>query len=194
MENIRIKNEEIEELLGGEVSDFPKYTKQIINLANQNSKGTGPKVVGQLSDLIQEFNGKKLADWERWYKEKHPKAIDNATDKITSMIDNLREAMNEIDRSLVKKWTEDLIILKTFMGLRFQEAILKKISERVGKPYRLANPNEEAKGVDGFIGKTPVSIKPNTYKSKKGLSENIDVKIIYYEKKKDCLVVEYSNL
>ncbi len=42
------------------VLEFPKYTTQLMNLANQNSQGTRPKVVGQMSDLIQEFDGKKI--------------------------------------------------------------------------------------------------------------------------------------
>jgi len=28
--------------------------------------------------------------------------------------------------------------------------------------YRLAEPDEESKGIDGYIGDIPVSIKPNT--------------------------------
>ena len=41
-----------------------------MNLANQNSQGTRSKVVGQLSDLIQEFQGNSIEEWEEWYKHK----------------------------------------------------------------------------------------------------------------------------
>lgn len=34
---------------------FPKYTTQIINIANQNAGGTRPKVVGQMSELIIDY-------------------------------------------------------------------------------------------------------------------------------------------
>lgn len=50
----KIKNSELIAEISGEAKQFPKYTTQIINLANQNSKGTIPDVVGQLSELIQE--------------------------------------------------------------------------------------------------------------------------------------------
>ncbi len=189
---IKIKTIELEQLLNVDKYDFPKYSTQILNLANQNAQGTRPKVVGQLSDLIQEFNGKTIKEWENWYLKKHPKAIENASDKIFSMVENFKDVMNKIDKDLITTWVKDLVIIKTFIGLRFQEAILKKISHLLNKNYRLAIPEEESQGIDGFIGNIPVSIKPHTYKIKKALSEEIDVKIIYYEKKKDGLNIYFS--
>ncbi len=61
---LKLKNNEIQEIIKGEIIEFPKYSTQLMNLANQNSQGTRPKVVGQLSDLIQEFDGNKIEDWE----------------------------------------------------------------------------------------------------------------------------------
>ncbi|HII38851.1 TPA: MjaI family restriction endonuclease, partial [Candidatus Micrarchaeota archaeon] len=49
-----LKNSELVAEISEEAKEFPKYTTQIINLANQNAQGTRPKVVGQLSELIQE--------------------------------------------------------------------------------------------------------------------------------------------
>ncbi len=62
---IKISNEEIKELLGAPQFDFPKYSTQIINLANRNARGTRPNVVGQMSELIQEFPGYTIQEWER---------------------------------------------------------------------------------------------------------------------------------
>lgn len=36
------------------MKEFPRYTTQILNLANQDAQGTRPRVVGQLSELIKE--------------------------------------------------------------------------------------------------------------------------------------------
>jgi hypothetical protein len=58
--------------------------------------------------------------------------------------------------------------------------------------YRLATPNEESKGIDGFIGNKPISVKPITYKTKLGLNETIDVPIVFYDKKKSEIVVEFE--
>jgi len=188
----KIKNKEVQEIISGEPVDFPKYTTQLMNLANQNAQGTRASVVGQMSDLIQEFPGRTLDEWREWYTRKHPNAITNASDKIATMVDHLKSAIYMIDKDLVEKWVEDLVILKTFVGLRFQEAILKKLSEVKNETYRLATPDEESKGIDGYIGSIPISIKPITYKTKNSLSENIEVAIIFYEKKKDGIVVEYD--
>ena len=121
-------------------------------MANQNSQGTRPKVVGQLSDLIQEFPGQKFDEWVGWYLEKYPEAIDVATDRICGMIENFKHIMPVIDRDMVKDWAKDLVLVKTFIGLRFQEAILKKMAELKGCDYRLAQPHEESQGIDGYVG------------------------------------------
>jgi uncharacterized protein YukE len=190
---IKLTNQEIREHLGSASPEFPKYTTQLINLANQNVQGTRPRVVEQLSELIQAFPGKRLAEWEKWYLKQHPEAINIATNKIVEMLEHLKKAMNKIDRNLVEQWVKDLVIVKTFIGLRFQEAILKKVAENQKVKYRLASPEEESQGIDGFIGNKPASIKPATYRSKRGLSEDIQVSIIYYSKKKDGILVEFEE-
>jgi hypothetical protein len=189
---VKISNKEIQEILAGESVLFPKYTTQIINLANQNAQGTRPRVVGQMSDLIQEFDGKTLNEWREWYKDRMPDAIENATNKIYPMLENLKEAIVKVDKELVRKWVEDLTIIKTFTGLKFQEAVLSKVAEIKRVTHRLANPAEESKGIDGFIGDMAVSIKPITYKIKSSLSERIDVPIIYYDKKKNGILIEFD--
>ncbi|WP_036737825.1 MjaI family restriction endonuclease [Persephonella sp. IF05-L8] len=184
---LKIKNKEIRELLNIETPEFPKYATQIINLANQNAQATRPKVVGQMSELIKEFTGKSIEEWEKWYMEKHPEAIDEATKKIVEMINNFREVISQIDENLVRQWVRDLIIVKTFIGLKFQEAILKKIADEFKLDYKPSAPEEESKGIDGYIGNIPISLKPISYKQKEMLPEEIAIDIVYYEKKRDEL-------
>ena len=191
---IKIKNEELIKELIGEIKNFPKYTTQLMNLANQNSQGTRPKVIGQLSELIQECPAKTYEGWKKWYLDKYPKAIDDATEKISLMIEKLKESIKLINKSMIRAWAEDLILEKTFIGLRFQEAILKKVAKIKNTTYRLSKSYEESIGIDGFIGKMPVSIKPITYKSKEMLKEKIDVGIIFYEKKKSGLDIDISKM
>jgi len=191
---LKIKNRELVAEISGEAKDFPKYTTQIINLANQNAQGTRPKVVGQLSELIQQCPHKEYSKWKEWYLQQQPKAIDDATHKVFAMVEELKKAINHIDEKMIKKWIEDLVIDKTFIGLKFQEAILKRVSKLKNTSYRLSNPKEESKGIDGFIGDIPISIKPITYKTKNMLNEQIDVKFIFYEKKKDGIIVDISQL
>lgn len=191
---IKISFKELIKEISGEAKEFPKYTTQIINLANQNAQGTRPRVVGQLSELIVKCPYKEYHKWKEWYLQQQPKAIDDATKKIFFMVEELKKAINQINENMVRKWVEDLVIDKTFIGLKFQEGILKRIAKLKKMQYRLATPHEESKGIDGFIGETPISIKPITYKTKNMLSEKIEVKIIYYEKKKDGVIIDISEL
>lgn len=191
---IKIKNKELIAEISGEAKSFPKYTTQIINLANQNAQGTRPKVVGQLSELIQKCPHKEYEKWREWYLKEQPNAIKNATEKIFKMVENLKEAINKINENMVRNWVEDLVIDKTFMGLKFQEAILKRVAKIKGTNYRLSNPQEESRGIDGFIGNIPISIKPITYKTKDMLREAIDVKFIFYDKKKDGIIIDASEI
>lgn len=190
---VKLSSDRIRELLRADPLDLPQYTSQLINLANQNSQGTRPKVVGQMSDLVMQFEGKSVVEWEKWYLENHAGKIDVATDKIWGMIEKLKSAIHLIDRDMVNKWVKDLILVKTFVGLRFQEAILAEVANRLGTTYRLAEPDEESKGVDGFVGNAPVSIKPKSYGSKDMLPESIDVVLVFYEKKDNDLLIEFEE-
>lgn len=105
------------------------------------------------------------------------------------MVENLKEAVSKVDKKIVRRWVKDLIIAKTFAGLRFQEAILKKVAEIESTQYRLATPYDESRGIDGYIDDMPVSIKPETYKQMSRVRETIPCRIISYEKKRDGIVV-----
>jgi hypothetical protein len=197
--NFRIQNEELFELNESKTPKFPKYTSQLINWANQNAQGTRPKVVGQLSDLFPEFELEtsiiNMENWKSWYLKKYPDAISTATDKIWNQLGNLKEAIQLIDIDMVREWVEDLVITKTYNGLYFQKAILEKLSVLKNTNYRLATPDEEAKGIDGFVGDTAYSIKPDTYKATnaRSISDNIEVKMIYYTKKKTGLSIDIEE-
>ncbi len=182
--------------------ELPKYSSQLINLANQFAQGTRPKVVGQMSELIKEFRksgGKTFEDWKEWYLQKYPKAIDEATRKIWDMLGKFKEALEHLNDEDVRKWVEDLVLVKTYEGLMLQEAILKKVAEEVGAGYRLATPEEESKGIDGVIilknKEIPVSIKPTTYvMQERHLPEELKGYLIVYEKKKNKIVIDYSQV
>lgn len=190
---IKIKNNEIEELSKASKYAFPKYVTQIINLVNSNAQGTRPIVVGQMSELIQEFDGKTLDEWVTWYNERQPNAIDNATEKIYGMYQLMSDAFNAITREMIEEWVKDLVYTKTYCGLKFQSAIIAFLADKMNKTWRLANVEEEAKGIDGFVGDKPIQIKSITYKIEGHLSENIEVPIVYYDKKKDGINIEFDE-
>ncbi len=192
-----LKNDLIEDFNDSESFSFPKYTSQLINWANQNAQGTRPVVVGQMSELFPEFmaSGEEITieNWRNWYVERYPDAFDKATDKIFAQVEKLRNAIPLIDREMVERWVEDLVISKTFNGMYVQKAILASLAERKGTTYRLATPEEESVGIDGYVGNVPYSVKPDTYKTMGRLSETIDVKMIYYTKTKTGLTIEVEE-
>ncbi len=192
MKKVKISNSDIEKLSNASQYPFPKYVTQIINLLNSNAQGTRPAVVGQMSELIQEFDGKTLEEWIEWYSSKQPDAVTKATDKIFNMYRLMSEAFAAIDRQMIEAWVKDLVYNKTYCGLKFQSAIIAFLAGQYNKDWRLANVEEEAQGIDGFVGNTPVQIKSSTYKLEARLGEKIEIPIVYYDKKKDGISIEFD--
>lgn len=195
--NYSISNENIQDYNETNSHNFPKYTSQLLNLANQNAQGTRPAVVGQMSDLFAEFMGTSeeitIENWSSWYSERYPDASEKAVHRIYEHVLNLKKAISQITPQMVNEWVEDLIIQKTFNGLYVQKAILLSLSEKKGLPYRLATPEEESIGIDGYVGNIPYSIKPDSYKTMERLPEAINVKMIYYTKTKTGLKIEVED-
>lgn len=192
MKKFKISNDEIAELSNAPQYQFPKYVTQVINLVNSNAGGTRPKVVGQMSELIKEFDGKTIDEWIEWYTERYPDAINDATEKIWTMYETMKPAFNTINKETVENWVKDLVYSKTFCGLKFQTVVISSIAKQIDKYWREANPEEEAQGIDGFIGDKPLQIKPITYKLEARLPETINVPIVYYDKKKDGISIDYN--
>ena len=95
-----IKNSKIVQDTVGDVALFPKYTTQLMNLANQNAQGTRPKVVGQMSEFIVECPKVDYEQWVDWYSERMPQAVDEATERVYEMVKNLATAITLIDKAL----------------------------------------------------------------------------------------------
>ena len=60
-----------------------------------------------MSELIQQFTGRKLSEWERWYLERKPEAIRTATERILRKLENFKDALDQIDQNMVEKWVKD---------------------------------------------------------------------------------------
>ncbi len=187
-----ISQARLSQLLGVEAPLFPKYTTQLLNLANQNAQGTRPSVVGQMSDLIGESKASSISEWKKWYEQQKPEGIEEAVRRIEDMVEKLRVALDQIDRSLIEAWVRDLVVNKTFAGFRVQDAVLAELAVRFQLPIRAANAEEEARGIDGYLGEHPVQVKPASYRVKDGLPETMRVPVVYYEKTKSGVRVEAS--
>ena len=101
------------------------------------------------------------------------------------MVVKMREASEEINEEMVHRWVEDLVLYKTYTGLeRNEEAIFEKLATEYELPYTRSTAEEESRGIDGYLGEQPVSIKPITYRQKAQLQEDIEAPIVYYEEYK----------
>ena len=185
--NLKISLKEIGDFTDTDEYVIPKYTSSIINQVSQWAHATRPNIVGQLSELSQECPYKNFEDWKKWYLERYPDTIDTATSMILGTWEKkvLPTLLKNFKEEVIHKWVEDLVLKKTFIGFKFQIAIIKKVAKIKGESYKTANSSEESKGIDGFIGTIPVQIKPITYKeSVQTKNEQREIKIIWYQEKK----------
>jgi len=187
----------IEELYAGTGADtpsFPKYTTQLLNLANQNAQGTRPDVVGQVSELIDESGAQTYEEWKEWYLERHPQAIERATEKVKEHVANLRDALEKIDEDMVRRWVEDLVLVKTAQGLLIEQTVLEYLADRFEVSYEQSSPQDESEGIDGYVGGRPVSVKPESYESKPSTKhETIDAALVYYKTTDKYLTIAFDE-
>ncbi|MCX8051992.1 MAG: MjaI family restriction endonuclease [Chlorobi bacterium] len=192
MKKITLRSVEIRKLLDVPSLDLPTYVSPLLNLANRFAGATRPRIVGQLSEMIHQFGGRTLEEWSRWYQRQYPNTIEEATKLILQKVQEFQQVLNQIDDVTVRRWVEDLVLVKTFIGLRFQEAILKKIATETGKSYTLANAEQEAAGIDGIIGNRPISIKPISWKEQQVHREQLQGAVVFYRKTDDAIEIEFD--
>ena len=195
MKRDRISNQEIQRLVAPDSPEFPKYVTQLLNLVNSNAQGTRPSVVGQMTELLTKSKARTVAEWRSYYDEKMPNGIAAATDKIKRKLVEMQSAMASITDEMVESWVEDLVYTKTFTGLRVQEVILSYLAGQMGNvEYKVATAAEESRGIDGWINDRPIQVKPSTHgPAMARSSEVIKVPIVYFEKKKGGLFIEYPE-
>ena len=142
-----------------------------------------------MTELIDECPARDFDGWRDWYLDRYPRAIDEAVERVSSMLDRLRDAMDGIDCETVRRWVTELVIEKTYVGLRVERAILEEAAQVLNKTLSSSSPEDESQGIDGYLDGRPVSVKPTTYKAKPMLPETIAADMIYYDKQSNGTVV-----
>lgn len=140
----------------------------------------------------QNFN-KTQKEWENWYLERYPDAIDNTTDKAYDMLSKHKKAMNSLKRDLVKKYLSDLVLVKSKKGLIAQEMVLNYLSIKYNTTYRLATPEEESQGITGYVGEKPMQVKPHTYFDKPRLEEEFPCDVVIYKGAENYLCIYFEE-
>jgi len=158
---------------------FEVYVSPTINFLNAlaGSK-TGPKKVGQLSNIFSSFLSKTNKDeiniesWKKYYLNLEnvlidfPKemglsgkqAIDKSVDEIYILLEKFRiSTLDKITKKVITKWVDDLIFQKTFEGMRLEEPIASFVSKQILihrkmkfniEKIRKSIKEEESKGID----------------------------------------------
>ncbi len=163
----------------------PKYLGSIINVINEFSQATRPKVVGQLTEYFKEFKKNNptgsLNEWKLFYLKKEPNGFKNANKKILEMYNIIKKKIaNELNMDVVKNWQEQLIIEKTFIGLSCEYLIGKYLSERFNREFIRSNPSDESKNIDFYLDNIAIQIKP--------ISNKIRQHIVQYK----TIIIEYE--
>lgn len=203
-DEFRISEGERDRLVAEEVEEFPvdnpKYTTYLLRPAVNLSQSNRPRVVGQMSDIIEEFRQKHpdgtFEDWVNYYKTEYDgdERLEEATEIAYPMVEKMRDAFEQIDEEMTHDFLRDLVLFKTYEGFDIQEAILRKLGEMYDKEITRATAEAESKGIDGYVGDQPVQIKPTTYPD--DLQEGIDVPIVTYDENKSnkAMTVNASEL
>ncbi len=189
MKSKRIKSTEISKAIGIRQISIPKYSSSVINDANRYSGATRAENVSQVSETIKTFRKDKtvpnhsLEEWVRWYITKYPRAITKATNDAWRKFKEIRRELAKVTKDDIKRWEEDLIIYKTYAGLMIQDAIIKTIASELNVESRLSTPEEEGRGIDGYINDIPVQIKSITYRNEVRNEQFAEeIVIVYYSK------------
>ena len=191
-----------------------KTMEDMFNKRLESSGANKVNVIGPISEYFDDFkkgykniNGSIefiVNDWEKYYlanyEEKYKAGLRkflnycaNDVEPISHRIDAplTNDSIDKV-KFLAKEYFDFLLFNKTAKGLYVEEEVLKFLCEKTGRVYR-KDYSEESKGIDGYIGDIPVSVKPKSFKggmSYRGI--NIDNYIKYCKNGNDLEIVLYG--
>jgi hypothetical protein len=169
--------------------EYPKYFRDIVNKANRYSGATRKNRIGDLGALFTTFRNRNLSanqtveNWRAFYTERHPSAIETATQEVAEKFLEIVKAVNPntkklnlTTRAFIATWVEELIIDKTFNGLMAQSEVASALAQHNSMKLTNATSEEDSRGIDGYIGDVSISVKPASYKA-----EQIEAQeMVYY--------------
>lgn len=146
-----------------------------------------------MSELIVCATPQSLEEWKDWYLANHPDALKQAHGLLRAKVDQFRSVLEAVDDDVIAAWLWDLVINKTYQGLRVQQVVLKRVAMVLDKAVTYATAADEAKGIDGHIGQKPVSVKPTSHTSRHGLPDSLPECTTYYEKCSGGLRISFDE-
>jgi hypothetical protein len=192
---IKLNNEAYQGISQPYRRSWPKYSTQLMNLANQNCKGTNPKNVGSIKEIWTEFRTTNadptLQNWVDFYNNKMGESVlDQAGKNIHAMINKM--GIKTIDQAMCIDYAKEIVYNKTHMGMAGEEMAVMAAAKYYEMPYRFSTPEEESKGIDAWIGDKPVQVKPHDSAFKAHVHNHADkdktLVVTYADKKSTCYI------
>ena len=174
---------------------WPKYSKQLLNIATQNSKATNDKVIGSMKELWLKIRSSglrgTLANWTKFYNEEWgADGLEQAGKRVHGMLQKMQ--VTWISEALCIDYIKELVYNKTCMGLGGEERAIEVAAAHFGLSFRFSDAEEERKGIDGWIGGKPVQVKPHDSVYKAHVYNHADASktlvITYKPKQKLCYI------
>lgn len=173
---------------------WPVYAKQLLNIATQNSKAANPKEIGSVKELwlkmrSQGING-TLDNWTKFYQKERggEECLEKSGKKVYVMMQKM--GVSWITEDMCIDYIKELAYNKTHMGLGGEEMAIQAIAKYYKLPYRFSNAQEESQGIDGWIGDSPVQVKPHDSAFKAHVHNHPDkdkVLLVTYDKDEETV-------
>lgn len=143
--------------------EWPKYSTQILNIAAQNCKAFDVKRLGSAKETWLSMRSAKIPgtfeNWVAFYNATPLSAnIPAQAQKLFDMIQKMQ--IGGITQEMCEDYIKEVIYNKTHMGMAGEEMAVQAVGAHFELPVRFSNAEEEAQGIDGWIGDYPVQVKP----------------------------------
>ncbi len=175
--------------------EWPKYSTQLLNIAGQNCKAFDVKKVGSAKETWLEMRSQGIPgtfeNWCNFYNSKpFAKNLPTQAQRLYEMIQKMQ--INGITLEMCDDYIKEVIYNKTHMGLGGEEMALQAVAEYYEQPLRFSTAEEEAQGIDGWIGTKPAQVKPNDSVFKGHVHNHPDrervLLVTYVPKKQVCYI------
>ncbi|MFD1645560.1 MjaI family restriction endonuclease [Haloarchaeobius litoreus] len=186
---IQISAEERKELQTGKSMEVPKYSSSVLTDSIRWSGANSFDVIGNLNDIYDEFEEKHsdadYQDWERFYVEQYngDERLEEGTERAYQMLQNIRDAIADIEHNQVHEFLEELVLYQTYRGQNIRSLIIELLNEKYIADVKAVDNEPVEAFVHAFADDVPVSIQPESA----GMSgksapakEDPEVAVVYY--------------
>lgn len=178
-------------------ANIKKYQSEILNLVNKHGRGNDAKIVGMVSQVIKDYRANtdepSLDGWKQYHQGLADiRGIDAGVESNWIKFQEMKNAIDLINKDTIRYWLENLVYNKTFAGLQAQDMVLRDIANRMTKKegkeysYRNGDSDDEKAQIDGYIIAPDnkvcgLQVKSDTYKSHNTIEGIAPVQYVYYK-------------